>query len=63
MIVELHAVANGDGTYSIQFISQFPDGLRQFTVPDASMKVDNVVADETGQQRMHIVFGGQKPNV
>ena len=58
MILDLHAVANGDGTYTIQFISQFPDGIRQYQVPDVLLKVDNLVADESGSQRMQVFFHG-----
>lgn len=60
MIVELHATANGDGTYAIQFISQMQDGLHQFQAPDAILKVDNLVLDETGHQRMHIIINGKE---
>jgi len=60
MIVELHATSNGDGTYAVQFISAQPDGLHQYQVPDALVKVDNVVADEVGHQRMHVVVNGRE---
>lgn len=60
MIVELHAVANGDGTYAVQFISQMQDGLHQFQTPDAMLKVDNLVLDEVGHQRMHIIINGKE---
>ena len=60
MILDLHAVANGDGTYTIQFISQFPDGIRQYQVPDALLKVDNLVADESGRQRVQVFFNGKE---
>ncbi len=60
MILELHAVANGDGTYTIQFVNQFPDGVRQYQVPDALLKVDNLVADESGRQRVQVFFNGKE---
>lgn len=60
MILELRAAANGDGTYAVQFISQMPDGLHQFQAPDAILKVDNLVLDETGRQRMHIIINGKE---
>ena len=60
MIVELHAIANGDRTYAVQFISQMQEGLHQFQAPDAILKVDNLVLDETGRQRMHIIINGKE---
>ncbi len=60
MILELHAVANGDGTYTIQFVNQFPDGVRQYQVPDALLKVDNLVADESGRRRVQVFFNGKE---
>lgn len=60
MILELHAVSNGDGTYTIQFVNQFPDGVRQYQVPDALLKVDNIVADESGHQRVQVFFNGKE---
>lgn len=57
---EMHAIANGDGTYQVIFIAAFRDGLRQYAVPDAIIKMDNIVADETGRQTVRFVVNGRE---
>ena len=56
---ELHAYANGDGTYQVAFIAQCQDGLHQFAVPDAVIQMDKIVADETGRQTIKIVMNSR----
>ena len=57
---EMHAVANGDGTYQVVFTTAFRDGLRQYSVPDAIITMDNIVADETGRQTVRVVVNGRE---
>ena len=57
---EMHAVANGDGTYQVVFLAAFKDGLRQYAVPDAIIKMDNIVADETGRQTVRFTVNGRE---
>lgn len=56
---ELHATANGDGTYTVQVIGQFPDGLKGFVHPNAYIKMDGTVDQLPGMQSIHFQVGDQ----
>ena len=43
---EMHAVANGDGTYHVTFVSVVNGVPRQYSIPDARIKMEDIVADE-----------------
>lgn len=57
---EMHAFANGDGTYTVHFVAVFKDGLRQYSVPDAQITMDKIVADESGRQTFKFVVNGRE---
>lgn len=54
---ELHATANGDGTYTVQVIAQFPDGLKRFVHPHAYIRMDGTVDQLPGMQTIHFQVG------
>ena len=58
---EMHAVANGDGTYTVTVVAQFKEGLRQFVHPHAYIKYDELVLDELpSRQTFHFQVGNQE---
>ena len=58
---ELHAFANGDGTFTVQVIGQFKEGFRQFVNPHAYIATDGLVLDEIpGMQSVHFQVGNQE---
>lgn len=57
---ELHATANGDGTYTVQIVGQFPDGLKSFIHPHAYIKMDGTVDQLPGMQSIHFQVGDQQ---
>ena len=60
-MLEMHAIANGDGTYSVQIVAQFKDGLRQFVHPRAYIKTDELAVDELpGRQTLHFQVNNQQ---
>lgn len=58
---ELHAFANGDGSFTVQIIGRSPEGFRQYVNPHAYIKTDGLVLDEIPQmQSVHFQFGNQE---
>ena len=61
MMRELHAVANGDGTFTVQILAQFDEGLRQYVHPHAYIKTDGLVMDEIPRmQSVHFQVNNQE---
>ena len=58
-MLELHAHANGAGTYQVVFVTSLQDGLHQYSVPDAHITMEDIVADETGRQTVHFTVNGK----
>ena len=62
VLQEIHAVANGDGSYSADIVANFGrQGLRTYSTPRVFIDIkDDVVLDEQQQQQhvMHFTFGG-----
>ena len=54
---ELHAVNNGDGTYTVQVIAKFREGFRQYVTNNAHIKMDCVVDEIPTRQPVHVHFG------
>lgn len=47
---EIHAVANGDGSYSADIIANFGKyGLQRFQTPMCYIKVDQIIVDQKEQ--------------
>lgn len=60
-MVELHAFANGDGSFTVQIIGQCPEGYRQYVNHHAFIKTDGLVLDEIPQmQSVHFQVGNQE---
>ena len=58
---ELHATSNGDGTFTVQVVAQFREGLRQFVHPHAYIAYDELVLDEIpGMHSIHFQMGNQE---
>lgn len=57
---EIHAISNGDGTYTVQIVGMFREGVRQLTHPRAYICTDGLVLDEIpSMQQVHFQFGNQ----
>ena len=49
---ELHAFANGDGTYSAQIVAVTNGRVQQYTIPNVAIKVDeDVVWDSSPEDQ------------
>lgn len=57
---ELHAFANGDGTYTVQILSIVNGVPQQFQTPNAAIKVDeDVIWDQvSGRKVVQFTFNG-----
>ena len=63
VVQEIHAVANGDGTYSADIIANFGrQGLQRFQTPKCYIKVDELVLDPKEQMppQIHMSFNGME---